>query len=116
MTARYFAVQEMFVLYFHEDWRLDADSRLEVATEFLETANPSLIDQVISELRDLVQEPMSDAEFHEMIDRDYLLSYDPSGENVTMRAWLEGLLQELESGRDKTAESSSPPVETRGRS
>lgn len=115
MTRRYFAVQEMFVLYFHEDWRLDADSRLEVATEFLATANPSLIDQVISELRDLVQEPMPDAEFHEMIDRDYLLAYDPSHENTTMRAWLQGLLAELEAGRAKAMES-SPRVETGRRS
>jgi hypothetical protein len=56
---------------------------------------------------------MPDDEFHEMIDRDYSLSYDPSHENVTMRAWLEGLLQELESGRDKPMASS--PSETLGR-
>jgi hypothetical protein len=99
MTPRYFAVQEFFLNYFHQDWQLDADSRLEVVTDFLETANPILIENAISELRQLVQEPMSDDDFHEMIDRDYWLSYDPSRENVTMRAWLKGLLQELERGR-----------------
>lgn len=96
--TRYFAVQEFFLNCFHQDWQLDAESRLEVATDFLETASPILIDQAISELRQLVQEPMSDDEFQEMIDRDYWLSYDPSHENITMRAWLEGLLHELESG------------------
>lgn len=115
MMRRYFAVQGMFVLYFHEDWRLDAGSRLEVATDFLATANPILIDDVISELRELVREPMPDDEFHKMIDRDYSLSYDPSHENVTMRAWLTGLLEELEAGRGE-ARQSSTPVETRGRS
>jgi hypothetical protein len=114
MTARYFAVQEMFLGYFHQDWQLDADSRHEVVTDFLETASPVLIENVVSELRELVQEPMSDDEFHEMIDRDYWLSYDPSHENVTMRAWLEGLLAELQAGRAKPMESSTP-VETRGR-
>ncbi|HEY0869226.1 MAG TPA: contact-dependent growth inhibition system immunity protein [Acidothermaceae bacterium] len=114
MTRRYFAVQEMFVLYFHEDWRLDADSRLEVATDFLATASPVLIDDVISELRELVREAMPDDEFHEMIDRDYSLSYDPSYENVTMRAWLTGLLGELEAGRGEAMQSPTP-LQTRGR-
>jgi hypothetical protein len=114
MMRRYYAVQEMFVLYFHEDWRLDADSRLEVVTDFLATANPILINDVVSELRELVREAMPDDEFHEMIDRDYSLSYDPSHENVTMRAWLTGLLAELEAGRTKAMESAAR-VESRGR-
>ena len=114
MTPRYLAVQELFLCYFHEDWQLDADSRLEVVTDFLATASPTLIDQVIVELVELVQDPVPDDEFHKMIDRDYWLSYDPSRENVTMRAWLKGLLHELEDGRAQPLESSSP-TETRGR-
>jgi len=114
MRRRYFAVQELFLNYFHEDWHLDADSRLDVVTEFLAVASIPLIDSVITELKELVQEPMADDEFHEMIDRDYWLSYDPSHENVTMRAWLTGLLAELEAGRNKQTES-SVPIEIRGR-
>jgi hypothetical protein len=105
MTARYFAVQDFFLCYFHQDWQLDADSRFEVVVEYLGVADPVVIDNVITELRELVQEPMPDDAFHEMIDRDYWLSYDPSHENVTMRAWLKGLLDELEAGRDKPVES-----------
>jgi CdiI immunity protein len=108
VKRRYFAVQELFLSYFHPDWQLDADSRLEVATDFLDTADPILIDQVIEELRELVQEPMADDEFHQTIDEDYSLYYDPSHENVTMRAWLTGLLQELEGGRNKPMEYPSP--------
>lgn len=108
MTPRYFAVQELFLCYFHEDWQLDANSRLEVVTDFLATAKASLIDQVIIELHDLVQEPMSDGEFHKMIDRDYWLSYDPSREGVTMRFWLASLLAELEAGQHRSTESAQP--------
>jgi hypothetical protein len=114
VKRRYFAVQELFLSYFHPDWQLDADSRLEVATDFLDTADPILIDQVIEELKELVQEPMSDDEFHQTVDEDYSLYYDPSHENVTMRAWLTGLLAELEAGRNKQTES-SVPIEIRGR-
>jgi hypothetical protein len=114
MRRRYFAVQELFLGYFHPDWQLDADVRLDVVTQFLRAADPTLIDNVISELRELVQEPMSDEEFHQSIDEYYSLYYDPTRENITMRAWLEGLLQELEDGRSKPMESSSP-IETRGR-
>jgi hypothetical protein len=99
---------ELFHSYFHPDWQLDADSRLEVATDFLDTADPMLIDQVIEELRELVQEPVADEEFHQTIDEDYSLYYDPSHENVTMRAWLTGLLGELEAGRNAQTESAAP--------
>lgn len=102
MTARYFAVQDFFLCYFHPDWELDADSRLEVVMEYLGVASPIVIDNVITELRELVEEPIADDEFHEMIDRDYSLYYDPMRENVTMRAWLRGLLAEFEAGRDNT--------------
>jgi len=114
MRRRYFAIQDFFLGYFHEDWQLDADSRLEVANQFLSGSKRIQIDNVITELRELVQEPMSDDEFHEMIDRDYWLSYDPARENVTMRDWLKGLLGELEAGRGEAMESLGP-VDTRGR-
>jgi hypothetical protein len=114
VKRRYFAVQELFLSYFHPDWQLDAESRLDVAMDFLDTADPILIHQVIEELRELVQEPMADDEFHQTIDEDYSLYYDPSRENVTMRAWLTGLLRELEAGRN-TQPDSAVPVETRRR-
>jgi hypothetical protein len=114
MTPRYFAVQELFLNYFHEDWQLDAASRLDVVTEFLAVASAPLIDSVIIELRALVQEPIAEDEFHQMIDRDYWLSYDPTREHMTMRAWLTDLLGELESGRNKQMQSPAP-VEARGR-
>lgn len=105
MKRRYFAVQELFLGYFHPDWQLDADSRLEVVTHFLRAEDPSLIDQVVDELRELLQEPVSDDELHRSVDEDYSLYYDPSHENITMRAWLTGLLQELEGGRRNAAQS-----------
>jgi hypothetical protein len=105
MTARYFALQDFFLCYFHPDWQLDADSRFEVVVDYLNVADPVVIGNVITELRKLVEEPMPDDEFHEMIDRDYWLHYNPARENVTMRAWLQGLLQELENRRETAAES-----------
>jgi|SRR5450432_3123118 CdiI immunity protein len=112
MRRRYFAVQELFLGYFHPDWQLDADARLDVVTHFLRAADAILIDQVIDELRELVQEPVSDDELHQAIDEDYSLYYDPSYDNLTMRAWLAGLLQELESGRHSSTPS-APLAATR---
>jgi len=43
-----------------------------------------------------------------MIDRDYSLYYDPMRENVTMHAWLRGLLSDFEAGRDNATQSPSP--------
>jgi len=114
VRRRYFAVQELFLCYFHPDWQLDAESRLDVVTHFLKAADPILIDQVIDELRELIQESVSDAELQQSIDDDYSLYFDPSQENVTMRAWLAGLLQELDRGRGKPMKSSGR-IETGGR-
>jgi hypothetical protein len=96
MKRRYDALQEFFLAYFHPDWQLDADSGSEVVEDFVRTSDPKFVDRVKVDLRELVVEPISDAEMHDTIIREYSLFYDPTRDNLTMRAWLESLLRELQ--------------------
>jgi hypothetical protein len=95
----YDTVQRFFLGYVYPDSQLDADSQLRVASDLRGTADAVLIDEVINELRELVQEPGSDQGLHEIIYEEYSQFCEPSHNSMTMRAWLAGLLDELERER-----------------
>jgi hypothetical protein len=96
MRRRYEALQEFFLLYFHPAWQLEADSSNEVVEDFVRTSDPALVDGVEADLLELIAEPITDAELNDAIVREYSLFYDPMRDGLTMRAWLEGLLRELQ--------------------
>lgn len=56
--------------------------------------------EVTEDLRELLAEPLSEAELREKVLGEYSLFYDPWREEITMREWLEGLLKEMQSHRD----------------
>jgi hypothetical protein len=95
MRRRYHGLQDFFLGYFHPDWQLDAATRGEVVDAFLASADPDLVKLVISDLSDLLAEPLTEEELHGLILDEYSLFYDPWRENVSMRGWLEGLEHEI---------------------
>jgi cytochrome c-type biogenesis protein CcmH/NrfF len=99
VKRRYDALQRFFLCYVYPDAHLDADSQLRVASDLLGTGDEILLDQVINDLRELIQEPASDQQLHETIYEEYSQFYDPSHNNITMRIWLVGLLEELQRKR-----------------
>ncbi len=99
MKRRYEALQEFFLGYFHPDWHLDANSWIEVADDFRNTADSKLVNHVLADLREVIAEPVSDAELNTTIMHDYSLFYDPSSDGFTMRAWFEELLRDLQAGQ-----------------
>jgi hypothetical protein len=96
MKRRYNSLQEFFLCYFHPDWRMDAASWAEVVKDFVDTADPGLIAGVVSDLREITAETASDDELAATVVREYSLSYEPSDDGLSMRAWLKAILAELE--------------------
>ncbi len=96
MKKRYYALQDLFIAYFHEDWRLDSSSRGEVIHNFVSYENPERVQAVIGDLRELLTERVSEVKLHETIMSDYSLVYDPWKDGMKMRDWLQEMLQELE--------------------
>jgi hypothetical protein len=95
MTRRYWHLQDLFLAYFHEDWRLDAESRTEVVEDFLSTADHERVRGIARDLQELLQEPLDEQTLHDKVLREYSLVHDPWQEDETMRGWLEGLLREI---------------------
>ncbi len=96
MKRRYTALQEFIWAYFHEDWRLDANSRGDVVANFLRFENAPRVTAVLDDLRELLAEPATEGELHDALIHEYRLSYDPWDDKITTREWLEGLQREMQ--------------------
>jgi hypothetical protein len=96
MKRRYIALQEFVLAYFHEDWRLDANSRADVVADFLRSESVSRVTAVLDDLRELLAEPATEGELHDALIHEYSLSYDPWVDKTTTREWLEGLQREMQ--------------------
>ena len=88
MTRRLYALQDMFLGYFHPDWTMNDASSLEVIKRFRRETNPQLIRAVIGELDELLNAPLSEEDLHNHVVNDYSLFYDPWKDELTMREWL----------------------------
>ena len=92
---RYHALQELFLAYFHEDW-LDDGTREDVVREFVSRQPKEQAQRTAQELRELLAEDESEERLYARIDEDYTFTYDPHAEGITMREWLQWLLDDIE--------------------
>lgn len=96
MTRRYHALQDLFLNYFHPDWRLESGSRADAVRKYLATAHPNAVQQLISEIHELLGAELTDEQLRELLLKQYSLFYDPWKDEVTAREWLAGVAQDLE--------------------
>ena len=95
MTILYDQLRMFCLTRFHEDWQQDSASRAEVVDDFVSTENPVLVETVISDLRSLLAEGLTEDELYDTMLREYSLSFDPYKHEISMDEWLRGLLNEL---------------------
>jgi len=86
-VKRFYALQEMFSSYFHEDWRLDHPSTAAVIRRYADDY-PGRIPKVIAEIDQLVALDASDEMLLDHVLHRYQLVYDPASDGLTMRQWL----------------------------
>ena len=86
-VKRFYALQEMFGAYFHEDWRLDDSSTAAVIQRYAHDY-PGRIPKVIAEIDGLVALDASDEMLFDHLLHRYHLVYDPASDGLTMRQWL----------------------------
>jgi contact-dependent growth inhibition (CDI) system CdiI-like immunity protein len=99
-SARLYALQEFMVTYFHQDWMYDDATTADVAHRFGREAEPEFRAKVMADIRDLLNRPLSEEELHGYLLKEYSVAYDPWRDEISTREWLEGLLQQIGSGRD----------------
>jgi contact-dependent growth inhibition (CDI) system CdiI-like immunity protein len=86
-VKRFYAVQDMFGSYFHEDWRLDHPSTAAVIRRYAHDY-PGRIPKVIAEIDELVALDASDQMLLDHLLHRYSLAYDPASDGLTIRQWL----------------------------
>lgn len=91
---RFRELEQFFGGYFHQDWPLDHDTPAAVVDAFIVDATGDERDAVAGELRELLRAP------------DEVLGppvaqlgafYDPTADGLTVRGWLNAVLQRLTS-------------------
>lgn len=98
MSRRLYALQEFFLGCFHPDWQKDSPTRSHVVEEYLRTVEPADARAVAEDLRELLDQRLSEDELHDMVLREYSLFYDPWHDEISMTEWLASLMQDLETG------------------
>lgn len=86
-VKRFCAVQDLFLSYFHADWRLDDSSPDDVLRHFA-SHDPKAAQQVVAEIDEIIDlDAPEDTVRTHMLAR-YDLHYDPSVDGLTMRQSL----------------------------
>jgi hypothetical protein len=86
-VKRFYAVQDFFLSYFHEDWKLDDPSADAVLERFKRDTSES-VPTLVAELEELSALPVPENVLRDHVLRRYDLSYDPQMDGLTMRQWL----------------------------
>lgn len=84
---RFYALQDFFGSYFHEDWTLDDVSPDAIVGRFKAEA-ASAVPTVLDELNELLSLDVPDPMLGEHVRTRYDLRYDPRRDGLTMGQWL----------------------------
>jgi hypothetical protein len=98
VSQQHSALKNFFGSYFHQDWQLDFPSRGAAVEDFLRTAGPGKPQAVARDLRDLLDQNLTEEQLHTLVLDEYSRFFDPWQHEIRMREWMEGLLRELEAG------------------
>ena len=98
MTDRFSDFQDFVLSYFHQDWRLDDADAMAVVADFVRTTNPPRRAAVVQDIDRLLALPLDEKALHDLVLRDYDLSYDPHDDGITMREWLTRTRDEIGKG------------------
>lgn len=81
--------------YFHQDFDLEAPTPLDTVGLFVDSEPPAAVDELVSDLRSVLDSAMTNAEMRELWINDYGASYDPMAEGIEYRSWFTDILERL---------------------
>ena len=82
-------LRHLVTAYFHEDWRLDAASVVDVVRQYVAREPAENVAAVRHELSQLPASGSSEADLRRLVLDQWQSSYDPVLAGGTARAWLE---------------------------
>lgn len=82
--------------YFHQDYDLMADEPLGVIRAFLAAEAPETVRSLRNEICGLLAGPATDADLHRVWYVDGRSSYEPEGDGMSIRQWLQAVAEILD--------------------
>jgi hypothetical protein len=84
--------------YFHQDFDLEAPTPLDIVDLFVAGEPQAAVDELVSDLRSLMDSAMTNADMRGLWINDYGASYDPMAEGIEYRRWFTDILERLPQG------------------
>ena len=78
------------------DWQGEMPNFEAVVRYYKSIVSPKRVVQVIKELQKFLEQPLSDKEFEEIVNHEFLAWYTPRSRGLTKRQWLEAILPILQ--------------------
>jgi hypothetical protein len=97
MNQTYPNLDEFFGTYFHQDWNSDAASAREIVENYLREWPAEGVAAARTELEKLLSEVESESELGRCV-QQLGCYYNPPGDGLTYRAWLEQVARVLSTG------------------
>lgn len=95
MNNQFPNLTQFFSSYFHQDWRLEADTSSEVVKNYRNSESSESVEAALVELNKLLEMPIAPADLETFIIDELGCYYDPSSENQTVTEWLEWVQKSL---------------------
>ena len=92
--------------YFHQDWVYVFDWKgkkpnfEDVVRYYRQEQHPDYLAKVINELQAFLELPLSEDQLKKILSREFYVAYSPHRFNITIRYWLERILDILEGKND----------------
>jgi len=84
--------------YFHQDFDMEAPTPLDTVHLFVDGEPAAAVEELVSDLRSVLNSSMSDAEMREIWINDYGASHDPLMDGIDYRRWFSDILETLYRG------------------
>lgn len=79
---------DRFCAYFHQDWDLEDNTCADVISRFCRENHPSLTNNVIEEITQLLELELPDSELSYILAYDLGCYYNPEFQSMSTQAWL----------------------------
>jgi hypothetical protein len=78
--------------YFHQDFDLEAPTPLDVVRLFRNGEPSSAVDELISDLKSVLDSLVADSDMRDLWIHEYGASYDPLTDGISYRKWFADVL------------------------
>jgi hypothetical protein len=104
-------LRQFLISYFHPDWDLDDETAAHVVDRFRAVEAPDRVIRVRREIERLLRDEPDDERLRSLLLDRYWMAYAAKSDELTTRAWLSAVADQLR--RDEAPTAQDPPPDQR---